>query len=129
MQFFTNFTEYLKFFLIPQIDGLSEPSQEKLIEFYDLMTNIRLEKLEPENEVKIRGLLPYFAKISAVRESMLKNQSISKQLFYSPCNEIIDAMYEKTVEFRAKNFTFGEEDDGFDMFYSFILDFNQQKDQ
>lgn len=30
------------------------------------------------------------------------------------------------MEFRAKHSTFGENDDEFDMFYSFVLDFNQQ---
>lgn len=78
LKFFTNFSDFIKALMIPQIKGLTEPTTEKLIEFYDLMTNLRADTLEHENEVYIRALLPYFAKIASIRGGLSYNQIISK---------------------------------------------------
>lgn len=88
------------------------------------MMNMKLEELSTGDEENLRKLLVVFPKITSVSGALLRNQVISKQLFYNKCDEVIDDLYERSVQFRISHTNFGEEDDEFDMFYSFILDQN-----
>lgn len=89
------------------------------------MTNLVIDNSKELYET-IKDLIPSFASIVDLSDSFLKTQAISKQLFYTNCEPIINEIYLQSIQYRIeiKDKINEEDDDDFTLLFKFIGDFN-----